>query len=75
MSSALSKAEINTLLAMAIACETLTDAEDTLSLYSLLDESLKPQLRQALKTLPAETRMLLRSAAALSQSSEGRVAS
>ena len=71
--SALSQSELNTLLAMATACESGVDAADTINLYTLLDERLKPQLRQALKALPGKTRSLLRNAAT-PQKSEGRVA-
>lgn len=60
----LNENELTTLLAMAEACETPADARDTISLYALLDESLKPQLKQALRVLPAEIKELLRGAVA-----------
>lgn len=63
--------ELKTLLAMAEASKTIGDARDTISLYACLPESLKPQLRQALRGLPAAIKKLL-SAAANSQ--QGRAA-
>lgn len=60
----LNENELTTLLAMAEACETPADARDTISLYALLDESLKPQLKQALKALPIAVKKLLSGAVA-----------
>lgn len=56
---------------MARACKNLPDAKDAISLFSLLDEHLKPQLKQKLKSLPAETKKLLCDAAT-AQNTEGR---
>lgn len=63
--------DLRTLLNIARACDTLTDAKDAINLFSLLDESLKPQLKQALKTLPSTSKKRLRDAAT-SQRTEGR---
>lgn len=59
----LTDSELQTLLSMARACKSLADGQDVISLFALLDELLKPQLKQALKGLPAATKKLLRDAA------------
>lgn len=70
--SYLTDSELQTLLSMAQACKTLTDGQDAISLFALLDAHLKPQLKQALKGLPAATKKLLRDAA--TSQNEGRAA-
>lgn len=71
MSALLSASEIKTLLDMARACETEIDAQDTVDLYSKLPTELKPQLREALKSLPVEVKRLLSDAG---RSQQGRAA-
>ena len=63
MSLALNQSEMKTLLDMALACQTLVDAQDVLDLFSKLEVEQKPQLRNALKGLPLETKKLLSAAA------------
>lgn len=63
MSLALNQSEMATLLDMARACQTLVDAKDVLDLFSKLEIEQKPQLRNALKRLPLETKKLLSAAA------------
>lgn len=67
MSPYLTDSELKTLLSMARACKTLADGKDAISLFALLDANLKPQLKQALKSLPATTKKLLRDAATSDQ--------